>query len=227
MAGGGCHVSVLFCGQLTHWFLLRRAHCTQAHGGADVASDEELVIWVPGRLLHAASRDPDLAQHLVESLFRPGALPPKLPAASAARQWAAIHMNCTPPVRDDPHSRTLKERFCSDTSRRIVGWLQTLIPHCFLRGVLAALVVWGIILRADRGSLVCFHLHEVPVGAQERGALMLALKARAVLQHAVRTLLELRGAQGEAAADARWPQVRAARRSHRTPGHRWLQLDEM
>ena len=85
----------------THLLDARRAHCTQAHGGADVASDEELVIWVPGRLLLAASRDPDLAQHLVESLFKGGALPPKLPAASAARQWAAIYMNSLPPVLDE------------------------------------------------------------------------------------------------------------------------------
>ena len=46
---------------------------------------------------------------------------------------------------------------------------------------------------------------------QERAALMGALKARAVLQHTVRTFLDLRSAKGEAAeaaAEARWPQVK-------------------
>jgi hypothetical protein len=63
--------------------------------------EEEQVIWVLPRLLAAAAKDADLGQHLAETLFRRGALPPELPAAAAARQWAAMHMRSTPPVRGD------------------------------------------------------------------------------------------------------------------------------
>ena len=64
-----------------------------------MAPEEELVIWVPARLLLCASKDADLAQHLTETLLKSGLLPAKVPLASAARQWAAIYMSSTPQVR--------------------------------------------------------------------------------------------------------------------------------
>ena len=70
-----------------------RAHCTKKHEGAEVSSEEELVIWVPLRLLCHAGRDANLRQFLIENVFRNGLFPAKLPAESAARQWAAIYMN--------------------------------------------------------------------------------------------------------------------------------------
>jgi hypothetical protein len=60
-----------------------------------VGSEEELVIWVPARLLLCASKDADLAQYLAETVFRNGIFPGKLPADVAARQWAAIYMSTT------------------------------------------------------------------------------------------------------------------------------------
>ena len=75
-----------------------RAACTRLHEGAEVAPEEELVIWVPARLLLCASKDADLAQHLTETLLRPGLLPAKVPLATAARQWAAIYMSSTAQV---------------------------------------------------------------------------------------------------------------------------------
>ena len=58
------------------------------------------MIWVPGRLLLAAGRDGDLRQFLAEGVLRSGLFPGKMPADSAARQWAAIFMSSTPQVRD-------------------------------------------------------------------------------------------------------------------------------
>ena len=82
----------------TCW-VLRRAACTRLHDGAEVAPEEELVIWVPARLLLCGSRDADLAQHLTETLLRAGLFPAKVPLATAARQWAAIYMSSTAQVR--------------------------------------------------------------------------------------------------------------------------------
>jgi hypothetical protein len=78
---------------------MHRAYCTKHHSGELVGSEEELVIWVPARLLLCAGKDADLAQYLTESLFRNGIFPGKLPGHAAARQWAAIYMSSTPQVR--------------------------------------------------------------------------------------------------------------------------------
>ena len=80
------------------WALLPRASCTRLHDGAEVAPEEELVIWVPTRLLLCSSKDADLAQHLTETLLRNGLFPAKVPLATAARQWAAIYMSSTAQV---------------------------------------------------------------------------------------------------------------------------------
>ena len=59
-----------------------------------MGSEEELVIWVPARLLHHAGRDADLRQFLAESTLRSGLFPAKLPLEVTARHWAAIYMSC-------------------------------------------------------------------------------------------------------------------------------------
>ena len=64
--------------------------------GAVVSSEEELVIWIPGKMLCCALRDPDLRQFVTESVLQNGLLPAKLAPESAARQWAAIYMSSEP-----------------------------------------------------------------------------------------------------------------------------------
>ena len=59
-----------------------------------MSSEEELVIWVPARLLYHAGRDADLRHFLADNLLRSGLFPAKLPAEVTARHWAAIYMNC-------------------------------------------------------------------------------------------------------------------------------------
>lgn len=66
-----------------------------------MGSEEELVIWVPARLLLCGMRDADMRQFLSESVFRGGLLPGKLPAGSGTRQWAAIYMSSTAQVGPD------------------------------------------------------------------------------------------------------------------------------
>ena len=66
------------------------------HEGVVVSSEEELVIWIPGKMLCCALRDPDLRQFVTESVLRSGLLPAKLAPESAARQWAAIYMSSEP-----------------------------------------------------------------------------------------------------------------------------------
>ena len=73
-----------------------RAYCTKMREGAVVSSEEELVIWIPGKMLCCALRDPDLRQFVTESVLRSGLLPAKLAPESAARQWAAIYMSSEP-----------------------------------------------------------------------------------------------------------------------------------
>ena len=63
-----------------------------------VSSEEELVIWIPGKMLCCTLRDPDLRQYVTESVLRSGLLPTKLTPENAARQWAAIYMSSEPEV---------------------------------------------------------------------------------------------------------------------------------
>ncbi|KAK9820961.1 hypothetical protein WJX81_007677 [Elliptochloris bilobata] len=76
-----------------------RAYCTRSHDGALVGSEEEAVLWVPGRLLLEASKSAELAHFLTESVLRGGLLPARLPPAAAARQWGAIYMAAEPQER--------------------------------------------------------------------------------------------------------------------------------
>eukprot|EP00884_Botryococcus_braunii_P018320 jgi/Botrbrau1/5171/Bobra.0172s0043.2 len=70
---------------------LFRTYCLKSHGGHDVLQSEELLLWIPPRLIDAALRDPELASHFFGHLIRGGLFPPKLPARDAARQFAAIY----------------------------------------------------------------------------------------------------------------------------------------
>lgn len=55
-------------------------------------------MWVPGRVLKDAT-DPDMSQHMADTLLRPGLLPPKLPARDMACHWTAVYMAASQQVR--------------------------------------------------------------------------------------------------------------------------------
>ena len=87
---------------------LFRSHVADKRGGADVSSREELVLWIPARLLAAVAASADLRAHAYDVLFKCGGgeggvitslLPPSLSSAAAARQWAAIWMAADPSER--------------------------------------------------------------------------------------------------------------------------------
>lgn len=75
-------------------FDLCRAYCTRSHNAAVISSDEERVIWIPGRLLVAASRDTEVYSFILDTVFRNGLFPAKLPTEAAARQWAVMYTSC-------------------------------------------------------------------------------------------------------------------------------------
>ena len=53
------------------------------------------MIWIPARLLVAATRDPELYSYILDTVLRNGLLPSKLDAQAAARHWGVIYMNCS------------------------------------------------------------------------------------------------------------------------------------
>lgn len=62
----------------------------QPRDEAGCCADEELVAWVPGRLLLEAARDPASMHALLEGPLRQGLFPAKLSAEALARQWGAV-----------------------------------------------------------------------------------------------------------------------------------------
>ena len=76
------------------YFDLCRAYCTRSHNAAVISSDEERVIWIPGRLLVAAYRDTEVYSFILDTVFRNGLFSAKLPTEAAARQWAVMYMSC-------------------------------------------------------------------------------------------------------------------------------------
>ncbi len=60
-----------------------------------MTSDEERAIWIPGRLLVAATRDPELFSYILDTVLRNGLFPAKLEAQAAARHWGVVFMNCS------------------------------------------------------------------------------------------------------------------------------------
>ena len=63
-----------------------------------LTAEEEIAIWIPGRLCAAAARDQQLTQFLLDSVFKNGLLPAALSPAAATQRWAAFYMECKPQV---------------------------------------------------------------------------------------------------------------------------------
>ena len=57
-----------------------------------MTADEEKAIWIPGRLLMAATRDQELYSFVLDSVMRNGLFPAKLGAKTAAQLWGAVYM---------------------------------------------------------------------------------------------------------------------------------------
>ena len=58
-----------------------------------ITSAEERAIWIPGRLLVAATRDPELYSFILDSVLRGGLFPAKLESKAAVRHWGVVFMN--------------------------------------------------------------------------------------------------------------------------------------
>lgn len=59
-------------------------------------TDEELVAWVPGRLLLEAVRNVGTMHTFLEGPMRQGLFPAKLPPQALARQWGAVWLAAKP-----------------------------------------------------------------------------------------------------------------------------------
>ena len=82
--------AVLCCAMLHA--MLCRAYCNRSQ---DVMTpDEERAIWIPGRLLTAATRDPELFSYILDTVLRNGLFPARLESKAAAGHWAVVFMNC-------------------------------------------------------------------------------------------------------------------------------------
>ena len=63
------------------------------------SADEELVAWIPGRLLLEAARSPSTVHVLMDGPLRLGIFPAKVSVESQARQWAAVWLAAGQPER--------------------------------------------------------------------------------------------------------------------------------
>ena len=70
-----------------HICYVERGGCVTRLG---CGADEELVAWVPGRLLLEAARDAASMHALLDGPLRQGLFPAKLSADALARQWGAV-----------------------------------------------------------------------------------------------------------------------------------------
>lgn len=70
-----------------------RAYCSAPQQG--INADEEKAIWIPGRLLAAATRDPELYSFILDSALRQGLFPARLAAKAAAQHWGMVFMTCS------------------------------------------------------------------------------------------------------------------------------------
>ena len=48
-------------------------------------------MWIPSRLLVAASRDTEVFSFVLDTVFRAGLFPAKLPTQAAAQQWGMVY----------------------------------------------------------------------------------------------------------------------------------------
>lgn len=72
-----------------------RAYCNRSKEASVITADEERVIWIPARLLVAATRDPELYSYILDTVLRNGLLPSKLDVEAAARHWGTIYLSCS------------------------------------------------------------------------------------------------------------------------------------
>lgn len=71
-----------------------RAHYRDVDKNCSSASEEDLVVWIPGRILLAALKDHELGQYAIDSVFKSGLLPPSTSPAVAAKAWASLYLHC-------------------------------------------------------------------------------------------------------------------------------------
>ncbi len=85
-----CHA--IPCYAMLYHAMLCRAYCNTSQ---DIMTpDEERAIWIPGRLLTAATRDPELFSYILDTVLRNGLFPARLESKAAAGHWAVVFMNC-------------------------------------------------------------------------------------------------------------------------------------
>ncbi len=72
--------------------MLCRAYCNRSRDV--ITPDEERAIWIPGRLLTAATRDPELFSYILDTVLRNGLFPARLESKAAAGHWAVVFLNC-------------------------------------------------------------------------------------------------------------------------------------
>ena len=63
-------------------------------------SQEELVLWIPGRICAAAAaKDPDLLHYTLDNVLRHGLLPAALDSNAAAKLLGAVYMESSAQVK--------------------------------------------------------------------------------------------------------------------------------
>ena len=88
----------MLCYAMLCYAMLCRAYCNRSQ---DVMTpDEERAIWIPGRLLTAATRDPELFSYILDTVLRNGLFPARLESKAAAGHWAVVFMNCAEQERN-------------------------------------------------------------------------------------------------------------------------------
>lgn len=85
-------------GSSDHGSVVYRAACSQTAGEGAVALHLQSLLWVPARLASAVVRDPELSQHLMDVVLKPGLLPASIQPAEAAQLWGSLYLHCKPQV---------------------------------------------------------------------------------------------------------------------------------
>ncbi len=62
------------------------------------ASSMKLAIWIPGRVAAAVVRDPELNQHLMDTVLKTGLLPSSIAPPDAAKIWRNVYLHCNQQV---------------------------------------------------------------------------------------------------------------------------------
>lgn len=61
---------------------------------AMTTAEDEKVVWIPSRLLVAASRDTEMCSFILDTVFRAGLFPTRLSTQAAAQQWVMVNTRC-------------------------------------------------------------------------------------------------------------------------------------